>query len=338
MITIKDVASRAGVSAATVSRVLNNQPNVTPQLRTRVLEAIEQLNYQRNRVAQSLRVKSRQILGLIIPDIRNSFFTAVARGVEDVAYEHGYSLVLCNTDEDPARERLYLDIMLAERVAGTIVAPVAEVDNHCHVLLDDGIPVVAMDRRMRDLDVDTVVVTNFAGAYQAVSHLIQEGHRRIGFIGGILQATTGRERYEAYKKALDDHGISLEEDLMTVGDSRQDSGYRLALQLLGLKEPPTALFAANNRMVLGALIAIQERGLRIPQNIAVVGFDDMPWAALLNPPLTVVAQPTYELGQMATEMLIARIAAPNRPIQNITLNTTLIVRKSSSVRPEPELP
>ncbi len=334
MVTIKDVAHRAGVSVATVSRVLNNQPTVSPELRSRVLETVEKLGYRRDRVARSLRVKSSQIIGLIIPDIRNPFFTAVARGVEDIAYRHGYSLVLCNTDEDPTRERLYIDIMLAERVAGTIVAPVAEMGNYCRVLLDGGIPVVTMDRRMLDLDVDTVIVTNFSGAYEAVCHLIQEGHHRIGCIGGILEATTGRERYEAYKKALDDHGIGLDEDLMTVGDSRQDSGYRLALQLLGLKEPPTALFTVNNRMTLGALAAIQERGLRIPQDIAVVGFDDMPWAALLDPPLTVVAQPTYDLGQIAAEMLIARVSDPDRPVQEITLATTLVVRRSCGGRQE----
>jgi DNA-binding LacI/PurR family transcriptional regulator len=332
MVTIKDVANKAGVSVATVSRVLNNQPTVSPELRSRVLEAVEELGYRRDRVARSLRVKRSQIIGLIISDIRNAFFTAVARGVEDVAYQHGYSLVLCNTDEDPAKERLYVDTILAQRVAGAILSPVAEVGNYCSVLLERGIPVVSMDRRMLDLDVDTVVVTNFEGAYQAVSHLVRQGHRRIGFIGGILQATTGRERFEAYKQALTDHGIDLEDDLMTIGDSMQESGYRLASRLLGMEEPPTAIFAANNRMTLGGLDAIQERGLHIPQDVALVGFDDMPWAELLDPPLTVVAQPTYDLGQIAADMLIARISDPDRPVQEITLDTTLVVRQSCGGR------
>jgi DNA-binding LacI/PurR family transcriptional regulator len=326
---MKEVAKLAGVSVATVSRVLNNKPSVSSELRSKVLEAVGELNYQRNRVARSLRVKTSQIIGLIISDIQNPFFTSIVRGVEDLAYEHSYTLLLCNSDEDPDKERLYIDTMLAERVAGVIISPVAEVDNYSSVLLEAGVPIVAMDRRMRDLDVDTVLVNNVEGAYQAVSHLIELGHRRIGFIGGPLQTTTGRERHEGYKKALTEHGISLEQSLLKIGDFKQDSGYQIVCELLEMDDSPVAVFTANNLMTLGALNAIHEKGLSIPQDMAIVGFDDMPWAPSLDPPLTAVAQPTYELGQTAADLLLRRVADPKRPVEQICLETTLVIRESS---------
>jgi LacI family transcriptional regulator len=331
MATMKDVAKLAGVSVATVSRVLNNNPNVSPELRSKVLKAVEELNYRRDRVARSLRVRTSLIIGLIISDIQNPFFTSVVRGVEDAAYDHGYTLLLCNSDEDPAKERLYIDIMLAERVAGVIISPVAEVDNYSNTLLQAGVPIVAMDRRMRDLDVDTVVVNNVEGAYQAVSHLIELGHRQIGFIGGPSRTTTGRERQEGYKKGLSDHGLVVDPNLVRVGDFKQDSGHWAACELLALEDRPTALFAANNLMTLGTLNAIHEEGLSIPQDIAIVGFDDMPWAPSLAPPLTAVAQPTYELGRTAADLLLKRIADAQRPIKQICLETTLVIRESSGV-------
>jgi DNA-binding LacI/PurR family transcriptional regulator len=326
---MKDVAKLAGVSVATVSRVLNNKPNVSPELRSKVLEAVEELNYRRDRVARSLRAKTSLIIGLIISDIRNPFFTSVVRGVEDVAYDHGYTLLLCNSDEDPAKERLYIDIMLAERVAGVIISPVAEVDNYSSVLLHAGVPVVAMDRRMRDLEVDTVVVNNVEGVYQAIGYLIEQGHRRIGFIGGPMRTTTGRERQEGYQKALAEHGLELDQALIKIGDFKQDSGYQMACQLLEMDDPPTAIFTANNLMTLGALNAIHEKKLSIPQEVAIVGFDDMSWAQSLAPPLTAVAQPTYELGRTAADLLLRRIGDPNRPTEQICLEANLVVRESS---------
>jgi DNA-binding LacI/PurR family transcriptional regulator len=329
MATMKEVAKLAGVSVATVSRVLNNNPDVSPELRSRVLQAVEKLNYKRNRVARSLRAKTSLIIGLLISDIQNPFFTSVVRGVEDVAYAHGYTLLLCNSDEDSAKERLYIDIMLAERVAGVIISPVAEVDNYSSVLLQAGVPIVAMDRRMRDLEVDTVVVNNVEGVYQAVGYLIEQGHRRIGFIGGPTRTTTGRERQEGYQRALTEHGIELDQGLIQIGDFKQDSGYQMACKLLEMDDPPTAIFAANNLMTLGALNAIHQKGLNIPRDVAIVGFDDMPWAPSLAPPLTAVAQPTYELGCTAADFLLSRIADPERPVEQICLRTTLVIRESS---------
>jgi LacI family transcriptional regulator/LacI family repressor for deo operon, udp, cdd, tsx, nupC, and nupG len=328
MVTVKDVAELAGVSTATVSRVLNNHPQVADETRFKVLWAMEQLSYQPSRVARRLRMEASQILGLIISDIANPFFTSVVRGIEDVAYANQYSLLLCNSDEDPVKEAMYVEVLQAERVAGIIISSIDENSTSCESLLRNGVPIVAMDRRLRPFDVDTVLVDNVKGAYQATSHLIHLGHRRIGLIGGPSRITTGRERREGYEKAVSEHGAELDQSLIKIGDFKQDSGYQRACELLEMDDPPTAIFTANNLMTLGALNAIHEKGLNIPQDVAIVGFDDMPWATSLNPPLTAVAQPTYELGQVAAEMLLARIADRDHPIQEIKLETALIIRQS----------
>jgi DNA-binding LacI/PurR family transcriptional regulator len=328
---MKDVAKLAEVSVATVSRVLNNDPRVSSELRYRVLGAVEELNYQRDRIARTLRVQISQIIGLIISDIRNPFFTSVVRGVEDVAYENGYTLLLCNSDEDPDKERLYIDIMLAERVAGVIISPTAEKGNYSSVLLKAGVPVVAIDRRMRDLEVDTVVVQNVGGAYQAVSHLIKLGHHRIGFIGGPSRTTTGRERLEGYEKALIEYQIELDQRLIKTGDFKLHSGYQMTCELLEMDDPPTAVFTCNNLTTLGALNCIHEKGLSIPRDIAIVGFDDMPWATSLNPPLTAVTQPTYEMGCTAANLLLQRIADKDRETVEINLEPILIIRNSCGI-------
>jgi DNA-binding LacI/PurR family transcriptional regulator len=293
---------------------------------------MEELGYQPSRVARRLRMEATQILGLIISDITNPFFTSVVRGIEDVAYANQYSLLLCNSDEDPARESLYVDVLQAERVAGIIISPADENSTSCEPLLRNDVPVTVMDRRLRQFDVDTVLVDNVKGAYQATSHLIRLGHRRIGLIGGPSRITTGRERQEGYEKALTEHGLELNQRLIKIGDFKQDSGYQRACELLEMADLPTAIFAANNLMTLGALNAIHEKGLNIPQDIAIVGFDDMPWAPSLDPPLTAVSQPTYELGCTAANLLLQRIADKGREIVEMKLEPCLIIRDSCGYR------
>lgn len=327
--TSHDVAKKAGVSVATVSRVLNDSPHVRPSVKRKVLRAVKALNYQPNRTAQRLRAKRSQVIGLIISDIQNPFFTAAVRGIEDVAYHNGYSLVLCNSDEDPEKEKLYVDVMRAEAVAGVIIASASEAEPQIGDLLDACIPVVALDRRIKDRRVDSVLTTNVQGAYAAVAHLIGLGHRCIGFIGLPLTRTTGRERFEGYQRALRENNLPVVRARIRIADAKQQGGYAATLDLLTTQPRLTALFAANNLTTLGALAAIRERGLRIPDDISIVGFDDMPWATLLQPPLTAIAQPTYELGQQAAELLLARLKDPGKPVSHVQLNTTLIVRGST---------
>jgi DNA-binding LacI/PurR family transcriptional regulator len=325
----KDVAKRARVSIATVSRVVNKQVGVSPEVRDRVLRAIEALGYQPSRTAQRLRAKRGHVIGLIISDIQNPFFTAVARGIEDVAYQHGYSLILCNTDEDSEKERLYLDVMRAEAVAGVILATTVEENPGVRQLIEGGIPVVAIDRQLNDPDIDSVLVDSVQGTVDLMSHLIELGHQRIGFIGGPVTITTMRERRDGYLLAHQKHGLTVSPELMRFGDPKQASGYACAQELLQLQPPPTAIFASNNMITLGALRAIQERGLRIPEDISIVCFSDVPWSTLLHPPLTVIAQPDYELGQRAAELLLERFKQPDNPTCHVPLKLHLIVRAST---------
>lgn len=327
MATIKEVAERAGVSTATVSRVLNGRAIVVPETRTRILTAIEELNYRPSRVARNLRIQRTQLLGLIISDIQNPFFTSVITGVEDVAYQYGYSLLLCNSDEDPGREHNYLDIMHEENVAGIILATTSD-STQSDELLTSGIPVVAIDRKIGNLQIDTVLVDNVQGAYDAVTHLIKLGHTRIGLIGGPPQVSTAHERQLGYELAHSHLGILISPSYIKHGDFKQESGYQIALDLLSQTVKPSAFFVANNLMTLGALNAVHTLRLNIPKDIAIVGFDDMPWSISLNPPLTAVAQPTFQLGRTATELLLKRISSRDKEAELICLQPELIVRES----------
>ena len=327
--TAKDVARQAGVSIATVSRVVNKQANVGPQMRARVLQAIEALGYQPSRTAQRLRAKRGHVIGLIISDVQNPYFTAVARGIEDVAYQHGYSLILCNSDEDSEKEHLYLDVMRAEAVAGVILATTVEDNPGVRQLVSNAIPVVAIDRQLTDPTIDSVMVDSVQGTVEAMSYLIELGHRRIGFIGGSLTITTMRERRDGYLLAHQRHGLPVSPQLMQFGAPKQTGGYACALELLRQQPMMTAVFASNNLMAMGALKAILERGLRIPEDISVVSFSDMPWGSLLQPSLTVISQPDYELGQKAAELLVERLRRPDKPVSHLQLDLKLIVRAST---------
>lgn len=328
-VTINDVANYASVSRATVSRVLNNNPAVDAALRSRVLDAVEALGYQPNRAARRLRAQSSNVIGLMISDIQNPYFISIISGVEDAAYAHQMNIVLCNSDEDSAKERIYLQVMEAERVAGLIIVPTQGTDGRdLKRLPQAGIPVILLDRLVEELQVDAVKVDNERGAYEAVKHLLDLGYRRIAHIGGAPDLTTGRDRAQGYHNALSEARLKPEARLIRTGDFKTDSGYRLTLELLDLPTPPDAIFVANNLMTLGALRALRERAVRVPDEMALVGFDDMPWSAEFRSPLTAVSQPTYELGQEAVHLLRRRLAQPDAPVRTVVLNTRLIVRES----------
>ena len=327
-VTIKDIAKHAGVSTATVSYVINRTKYVSPELTERVQNAIEHLGYRPNRIARSLRIQNTTTVGLIISDIQNTFFTSLVRAVEDVAYEHNHSIVLCNTDETVEKEDLYIDLMLAEQVAGVIISPARETENSIHRLIQANIPVVAVDRRIPDLDVDTVLIDNVSAACEIVSHLIEDGHRRIGALVGPSDITTGRERYQGFVMALATHHLPLLPELVRIGLPRESFGYRATMELLNLPEPPTALFLGNAYLALGSLKAIHQQELRIPEEIALVAFDEMEWTSLVKPGLTVVAQPIYELGKVAADLLFERLENNDLPPRERILEHTLMVRQS----------
>ena len=331
MASLQEVARRAKVSIATVSRVLNKSKKVVPETRAIVEQALRDLEYRPSRVARRLRMKDGRahLVGLIIPDIQNPFYAEIARGVEDAAYAAEYALLLCNSDESSEKEQFYLDVMRSESVDGVVLPPFDETDAAVAAIMKTGMPVVCVDRSLSKEKTDLVEVDNYRGAFEAVTHLIERGHKSIGLIEGRIQVSTNRERRRGYLDALAEAGIPIRKDLMREGDFRQESGRLLAGQLLDLKRPPTALFALNNLMTIGALGAIHQRSLKVPDDIAIVGFDDLPFAEALNPPLTVVRQPAYEVGRQAMELLLKRIMEATRSTVTMRLLPQLIVRRST---------
>lgn len=324
--SISDVARRAGVSPATVSRVFNGTKYVAPELEARVRAAVAELGYEPYGPARALRQRRVRVWAVIIADVENPFFTSVVRGIEDVAYAEGYRLVLCNSDEDLSKESEYLDIAIRERMAGVVIAAASTSESDVGRLTRAGIPVVAIDREVAGGKVDSVMVDNRGGAYEATAHLIEAGWSRVACIVGPTRVSTSNERLEGYRRALADAGRRSERSLVRRADFRVEGGYKAARSLLELPHPPDALFVANNLMTLGALQAIQDLGLRVPDDIGIVGFDDSPAADLLRPRLTVVAQPTYEIGRVAGELLLA---GDDHSPQHRVLEPQLVVRESS---------
>ena len=331
MASLQEVARRAKVSIATVSRVLNKSDKVVPETRAVVEQALRDLQYRPSRVARRLRMNSGRahLVGLIIPDIQNPFYAEIARGVEDAAYASEYALILCNSDENLDKERFYLDVMGAESVDGIVLPPFDDTDLAVAEMVKTGIPVVCVDRSHAKVKTDLVEVDNYQGALEAVRHLIERGHRNIALIEGRTQVSTSRERRRGYLDALSTHGIAVRKEWMRAGDFKQESGRILTNELLDLRKPPTALFVCNNLMTVGALGALHQRGLRIPGEIALVGFDDLPWAEALDPPPTVVRQPAYDVGRQAMELLLKRISEPERPPVTVRLRPELVIRKST---------
>ncbi len=331
MPTLLDVARAAGVSTATVSRVLNEPARVQQDTRARVEAAIVRLEYSPSRVARRLRVQAAtELIGLLIPDLQNPFYSDIARGVEDVAYENDHALIVCNSDEDPEKETVYLQTMRSEDVDGVILPPSGTGTEGIRQLLAAGIQVVCVDRRPPPgVDLDMVLAANEVGARAATTHLLDLGHTRIGGIVGRSALSTSRERLAGFESVFREQGLRFDESLVQFGDSRIDSGRELALELLKLPNPPSALFTMNNMMTLGALQAIRSLRLRIPQDVALIGFDDLPWATAFEPPISVVSQPSYEMGRRAASLLLARVDDPARVVRTETLECQLVIRGST---------
>ncbi|MDQ7850245.1 MAG: LacI family DNA-binding transcriptional regulator [Armatimonadota bacterium] len=334
--TIRDVALHAGVSVATVSRVINDSPHkVHPVTRRRVLRAVAHLGYYPNAVAQGLRRGTTRTIALIVPDISNPFFPAVARGVEDVARRHGYALVLGNTDGDAARERAYLEILRKRWVDGVLFASASGDARPLRMLRAGGVPAVLIAREATDGEIDTVLVDSFAGMRLATAHLLRLGHRRIAYIGGPRGLPVARERLRGYRQALRDQGICPDPRLVVAGDFRVEGGRTAVRRLLARRSTFTALAAANDLMAIGAMEALRAAGRRIPDDVAVVGFDDIPFAAFVDPPLTTVAQPTYRLGALAMERLLALMRGEAGAPRRMVLKPQLVVRRSCGGPPSP---
>lgn len=330
MASIKDVAKAAGVSTATVSRVLSNGAHVRPEVRERVMAAVDKLAYRPNLLARGLRSQQSNTIGLIVSDIRNPFFTSISRAVEDMAHEQGFSLILCNTDENPEKEAIYLNLMQDQNVAGVIFSPTRQTAAN-FTTLKITFPTVIVDRSIKDADVDMVLLDNVDAAFRLVNHLIENGYRHIGALCGET-SSTGRERYAGFEKALRAHDLSPVAEHVKFVQPKIEAGYAATLKILDATQPPDALMTTNSLLAEGALQAIRERDLTIPDDIALVTFDETTWASLVQPPVTLIAQPTHEIGKTATELLLQRIADPDRPTRQVILKGHLLERGSSAPR------
>ena len=331
--TIHDVAKRAGVSPVTVSRVINNAGNVSAATREKVELAIEELGYVPSVMARSLRSKRTRTLALIVSDITNPFWTTVARGVEDTARSRDYSVFLYNTDENPLKQQRSLDVVVAQQVDGVIIAPYDSDAQNLAQLRQRDIPTVIIDRRIEGWDVDSVRGDSLSGAKALVQHLIGLGHQRIAMISGPAKTSTAEDRVAGYRMALAEAGIPLDTRLIRRGEYRTLSGEELTLGLLDEGLNPTAIFAANNAIALGVINAVEKRGLRIPQDIALVCFDDLPDVSRLFPFLTVVVQPAYDMGVHAAQLLLSRLDSEvSLQPRHVVLPTRLIVRHSCGRR------
>jgi len=327
--TIVDVAKLAQVSPATVSRVLNGATGVAPERVDRVRAAVARLQYQPFSPARALRRQLTDVWAVIVADIENPFFTSVVRGIEDGAREFGHRVLLCNSDENLDQESGYIDMALAERVGGVVISVASTRQTDLAPLLQQGVPVVAIDRRPIGAKVDSVLVDNRLAAQHATEHLIESGAARVACITGPRRLSTANDRLAGYKDALAAAGKTFDDALVLREDFRQAGGHDAVRQLFAHGPTPDALFVANNEMTVGALQALQGLGLDVPGDVLVAGFDDMPWATLTQPSLTAVAQPTYDIGRTAAELLVSARQTPDRPRRQVVLPAKLIVRESS---------
>ena len=332
-INIKDVAKKAGVSTATVSRALSDFPGIRDKTRKKVLKAVSELNYEINAVARNLRQKKTNSIGIIVGNVLSQFYSVIAKSVEDTANKFNYNTILCNGDENPEKELNYLKVLMSNRVDGIILTPTGKNSKYVQHLINSRTKVVLLDRLIEGVDCDAVLVDNANGAYQAVKHLIDQGYKKIGIVNGYLDRTTGAERLKGYLQAIEEAGIAKDDNLIKIGNFKKESGWKLTKELLEQSNKPDAIFTTNIDMSMGALIAIKEMGLNIPNDIGIICFDDSDWALILEPPITVIRQPVYQLGSTAAELLIKEIEDKEKELDHkptiLTLSTELIIRNST---------
>lgn len=327
MVRIVDVAKKANVSTATVSRVLSKSETVKKDTTQRVLEAIESLNYQPNILARQLRRLETKTILVVVPDITNTFFSKVLRGIESVAIESGYQVLLGDALNNVERESGYLNILQQKKADGMILLT-ARVDGQVVEDIAKQYPVVLACEYTEGSEIPTVSIDNISSARKATDHLINLGHKRIGFLSGPFNSVLGRDRYKGFKQAMAQHSLTVESYLVQEGDFSFESGFNLMKKFLALDVPPTAVFAANDEMAIGAIKAIKSKGLSVPEDISVVGFDDIKFASIFEPALTTIAQPSFEIGKKAMELLIKIINKDELEKNQYILEDKLVVRDS----------
>ena len=331
-VNISDIADVVGVSKMTVSRALNNKPRVSAETRARVLKVAEELNYIPNNLATSFAMQETKMLGVIVTNNANPYYASMIRGIEDTASAKGYTVVLCNTDEDADKEVRCLRLLKERRADGLILMPTQKSTDEILALKKENIPFVLINRHFPEIKTDYVLSDNIRGSYLAVTHLIQLGHRRIAYIGGPEEISTAKERLIGYKHALRQKGIKFDAELLVTSELKPENMAGLVSKLFMLEQRPTAIFVYNDFLAISVLTTLKARGLRIPDDIAIVGYDDIEVAPILE--LTTISQPRYELGKRATQVLLERIAdkkagESSDKAHEVVLQPKLVIRKSS---------
>jgi LacI family transcriptional regulator len=330
MVTMRDVARHAGVSIATVSHVINETRPVSDELRDRVLDSMDHLGYQPNTIARALRSKHSNTIGLIVPDGRNPFFAEVAQGIEEVSLEHEYSLILCDSGNDLGKVLIHTKNLSAKRVDGIIFTTSGDDFEDINSLIDENIAVLVIDLDASPIVADAVLFDNFKGGRLATQHLLELGHRRIACITGPSRQSLRRDREKGYSSALSDAGIPEDKSLVREGDFQPSSGYYHALDLLNSPDPPSAIFACNDLMAMGALRAAREVGLEVPAQLSIIGFDDIYLSAFTTPTLSTIRLPKREMGRLAGQILLRRIQDHTRAVEQTIVDLELIVRESTA--------
>ena len=335
MTNIKQVAAQAGVSSATVSHVINRTRYVSEAVREQVQFAMHELDYHPNALARSLRSGQTYTLGMILPDSANPFFAEVGHNIEIAAFEAGYSVILCNTENDFEKESLYIDVLTNKQVDGMIFVSTGERSDSLKNLLEMKIPTVVMDRDFPELELDVVLADSFQGGELATQHLISLGHKRIGCIAGPSSINPSSRRLAGYKQALQAAHLAIEPELIMNGDFHPESGWEMGRAMLSQPNVPTAIFACNDLMAIGVLRAATELGLSVPGDLALVGYDDIELASYTNPPLTTIKQPEVEMGLATLNFLLGRIKDKQTAPQRALLPVSLVVRGSCGARINP---
>ncbi|WP_338523573.1 LacI family DNA-binding transcriptional regulator [Pseudomonas batumici] len=332
MATIKDVAALAGISYTTVSHVLNRTRPVSDKVRLKVEAAIAQLDYVPSAVARSLKAKTTATIGLLVPNSLNPYFAELARGIEDYCERNNYCVILCNSDDDPDKQRSYLRVLLEKRVDGLIVASTGGDDSLGAGLAAVHTPIVIVDRGIAGIETDLVRIDHEEGAYLATRHLLELGHRAIAFIGGPADTSVAQMRLAGYRRALAQAAVQVPERWVLESDFTSTGGYRAAALLLE-GDRPSAIFAGNDMLGIGVLRAAAERNIRVPSELSVIGFDDIQMSRYVYPALTTVGQSILQLGETAAEMLLNRIATPLLAVDRRIVTPSIVLRESTGPVP-----
>ena len=331
--TINDLAAKLGLSPSTVSRALREHPDISVKTKERVLAMAAETNYQPNLIAQSLQNRRSNNIGVIVPEIRNTFFSTVISGIEEIAYEAGYTIMVCQSGDRYEREILNTRALAANRVAGMLVSVSQETTDYAHLqgVMDQGIALVMFDRATDNIQASSVVVDDCNGAYNGVCHLIARGYQRIAHLAGSATLYVGRERRSGYEAALREHGLPVREEYIVTGGYHEEDG-RVGMQrLLDLAHPPDAVFALNDPVALGAFVYLQELGIKVGEEMGLVGFSNNPNTTLIRPRLTTINQPAFEIGSTAARLLLKNLTNGStvHTVETITLKTELVIRESS---------